>query len=114
MRRHSAIGRVSTWCIELDTGIVDQRAEGPAQRVASNAVGDGDDIRFNGDVEDVRFDPFGPQGLGVDVAADARQYVKAASGEFPRGGCAYASRGAGHDDQLLPVGTRGGHDHLQV
>jgi hypothetical protein len=100
-------------CIHLDTCVVDQRAQGPAQRVASDAVGDGNHIRINGDVEDDRLDPVGPQGLGVDVTADTGQHVKAPSSEFSCSGCAHASRGTGHDDQLLPVGIRGIHAHLQ-
>jgi hypothetical protein len=114
MRRHSAIGRVSTGRIELNSGVVDQRADGPAQRVGSDAVGDRDDIRFHGDVEDERLDPIGPQGLGVDVTPDTGQHVKAPSRKFPCGGSAYARRGAGHDDQLFPGAIRAAHDHLQV
>ena len=63
--------------IHRDAGVVDQRADGPAQRVVSDAIGDGGHIRFNGDVEDVRLDPVGPQRLGVDVAADTGQHLKA-------------------------------------
>jgi len=62
-----------------------------------------DHIRFNGDVEDVRLDPVGPQRLGVGVTADTGQHVKAL-GRVPVQWLRLCSRGAGHDDQLCRWG----------
>ena len=46
--------------VDRDPGVVDQRAQRPAQRIAGDPVGDGGHIRVDRDVEDVRLDPLGP------------------------------------------------------
>ena len=111
--RHCAIGSVSTGAVDRDPGVVDQRANGTTQRIARDALGDRGHVRFDGDVEDARFDAIVAQRIGVDLAAYPGKHVKTLVCEFSSGGCAHSRRSAGDDDQLVTVGAiRGIHGGL--
>jgi hypothetical protein len=71
----------------------------------SDAAGNGGHVGFIRDVEDVGFDPVGPQRIGVYIAADPGQHVISPACELSCGGGPHPGRGAGHDDQLMAVGS---------